>query len=275
MKELGLKLLISFRKNIQLFLVLIINLAAFNLHAAIDKPTYDSILDKIYNAYFEPIFEKQGWFMIQRSWDNPGKNAKAKQIDQFWIIDMWGGYPRHTLTTADGFTAFACHEVGHHLGGAPYTSEVYISWSTTEPQADYFVTTKCLRKLWYDQDNQQIVSHKKIHPYVKKQCSMVYGKETQDYFLCLRVTQAGYEMLLPLKASFTKLAIDTPNTHPTKFTYLNQHAGIQCRLDTLLQGALCPISHEVSFGEQDHIGACMRSTHGETGSRPRCWYLPE
>ena len=200
--------------------------------------------------------------------------SKASKSGNARIIDMWGGYAKLEKATVDGFTAFTCHEIGHHLGGAPYTTHPNIPWSSTEAQADYFVTTKCLRFLWQNEDNLRAISKKDIHPLIERKCYEVY-EQSSGQALCMRVANAGYEMLMALKGSFPKtISVDTPNTYPAKENFFNQHPGIQCRLDTLFQGALCPIPHYIDFGDQDDQGACMQTKYPEHGFRPRCWYVP-
>jgi Zn-dependent protease with chaperone function len=54
---------------------------------------------------------------------------------------MFGGLARDPLVTKDGFSAVICHEIGHHIAGAPRKG---FSWASNEGQADYFATTKCL-----------------------------------------------------------------------------------------------------------------------------------
>lgn len=61
-----------------------------------------------------------------------------------------------------------CHELGHHLGGAPFKPD--ISWMSTEGQADYFSGSTCLKKIWRDEDNFKIVSQLLILEALKSAC---------------------------------------------------------------------------------------------------------
>ena len=49
-----------------------------------------------------------------------------------------------------------CHEVGHHLGGAPfmpkYYEDYYLFRGSSEGQADYYATSNCLKK-WFAEEN--------------------------------------------------------------------------------------------------------------------------
>ena len=270
MKESALK----FLKN--LFISFSLLSLALPVYAAITQEEYHRVLNKV-DSLYSPVFKYKGAeFLIQRSWDKKATTSmsKASKSGNARIIDMWGGYAKLEKATVDGFTAFTCHEIGHHLGGAPYTTHPNIPWSSTEAQADYFVTTKCLRFLWQNEDNLRAISKKDIHPLIERKCYEVY-EQSSGQALCMRVANAGYEMLMALKGSFPKtISVDTPNTYPAKENFFNQHPGIQCRLDTLFQGALCPIPHYIDFGDQDDQGACMQTKYPEHGFRPRCWYVP-
>ncbi len=183
---------------------------------------------------------------------------------------MWGGYAKHPLATEDGFTAFVCHEIGHHLGGFPFWKEPGAEWSSAEGQADYFAATKCLRTLWKKQNNAKAIQKKKSQ-YVEERCNRSFNQLT-DQTLCIRIAFAGLEMMKPLAYKPENLAFETPNTWETTFTFVTQHPGAQCRVDTFLQGAICPVDERIDFDNQDEtIGAC---TQKNQGARPRCWFLP-
>ena len=66
---------------------------------------------------------------------------------------MFGGLARHKLVTPDGFALVACHEMGHHLGGAPRRG----GWASNEGQSDYYATTKCARRIWAEDNNAAIM----------------------------------------------------------------------------------------------------------------------
>ncbi len=243
-------------------------------HSSITKSQYDSILDEIYEAYKPKYSNAKAVFKINRSWDNPKVNAKARIEGNNWIIDMWGGYPKHEMATVDGFYAFTCHEIGHHFGGFPFWNEPNALWASAEGQADYFVTTKCLRMLWKTAKNKTALENKKIEPLILNSCSEQF-KNQDDYYLCVRSANAGYEMLAPLAYKFENLSVAKPNLWVTTFTFVNQHPGDQCRLDTLFQGALCQVDEREDFDSQDEtIGACSRLSGHDLGVRPRCWFLP-
>ena len=83
-------------------------------------------------------------------------NAFAKQGASTWEVHMYGGLARHQAVTADGFALVVCHELGHHLGGAPQKVDWFgrLRWASNEGQADYWGTAKCFRKLLEERGRQ-------------------------------------------------------------------------------------------------------------------------
>ena len=106
-----------------------------------------TVLDEV-EAVYDPVFNELGKnLIVNRLWANDQVNASAQQQGRDWIINMFGGLARHEHATIDAFRAVACHEIGHHLGGAPKRSGWFGSWASNEGQSDYFATYKCMKKL--------------------------------------------------------------------------------------------------------------------------------
>ena len=105
---------------------------------------FNQLLDRL-QALYAPEFAQRGaTFMIERNWADGTVNAYAYQDGNDWIISMFGGMARHPAMTYDGFAAIACHEVGHHMGGAPKYSRG--DWASVEGQSDYYATAKSLKR---------------------------------------------------------------------------------------------------------------------------------
>jgi hypothetical protein len=110
----------------------------------ISQKTFDAVIDAALKIY-TPIFASKGaTFVVARLWDDETVNAYAEQNGTEWKVSMFGGLARHPETTPDGFAEVICHEIGHHLGGAPKYSGM--DWAAVEGQADYFATLKCMHK---------------------------------------------------------------------------------------------------------------------------------
>ena len=78
-------------------------------------------LERVADAY-EPIFvEKKLSLTLRGLWDEKKVQATSfllKETAEFVVV-VYGGLPKHPLITEDAYVLILCHEIGHHLGGAP------------------------------------------------------------------------------------------------------------------------------------------------------------
>jgi len=241
----------------------------------ITEKEFNDVLDSI-EAVYKPLFKKQRGadFRIQRNWTDGTVNAYAFQRGSSWYISMFGGLARHKTVTRDGFMLVACHEVGHHLGGAPKK----YGWASVEGQSDYYGTGKCLKRM-YDRtaklpDEEHEYSLDNLIGWVK--CHQVYGNSKQAQ-ICKKSIMAG-KSLANLLADLRRSPhpkFSTPD--PTKVSRTNgSHPAAQCRLDTYMQGALCVSSYKDEFDDKNpNINSCFRSGNFKIGNRPQCWYKPQ
>ncbi|MCF8060567.1 MAG: hypothetical protein K9K67_14795 [Bacteriovoracaceae bacterium] len=235
---------------------------------------FNDIIDKIANIY-NPIFQSKGaQLSVQRLWSDATVNAYATRQGNEWIVQMYGGLARHGEITTDGFALVLCHEIGHHLGGVPRYPGTN-GWASNEGQSDYFAATKCLRKAWSTDDNQQIVSEMGIPSTLKSQCSSEWGN-AEDQALCMRIGMAGLSTtrMFAVLSAGRMPAFDSPDNTQVNQT-LDSHPPYQCRLDTYFQGGLCTVNYDEEIGQSNpNIGTCNRANNQETGSRRLCWYRP-
>ena len=186
---------------------------------------------------------------------------------------MFGGLARHETITADGFALVVCHELGHHIGGAPRKTSAWASpWASNEGQADYFATLKCLRRVWNDENNAEVVASMEVPAELSAKCS-----STDDAALCIRGGMAGMSVARLFQSLYgeTKSPLfETPSTKVVTKTD-DAHPATQCRLDTYFQGALCEKSfNENVDGKSEVTGTCHGSTGHKIGLRPLCWFKP-
>lgn len=243
----------------------------------ISEVEFNEIIDKI-EAIYAPIIEAKGkTLQIERKWEDGTVNAYAQQQGNIWKVSMFGGLARHETITRDGFATVVCHELGHHLGGAPKKSSWFgTSWASNEGQADYFGTSKCLRKFMENDDNTSIMSEVEVPAVATTACSKNFTNEN-EYAMCLRGAMAGMSLanlFRSLRSMTTELKFDTPDPAVVSTTDHN-HPAPQCRLDTYFQGALCTVDAYTDVSNDDaNIGTCNRSENFETGLRPLCWFKP-
>ena len=242
----------------------------------IDEAQFNAVIDEV-KAIYEPIIINNGDKMvINRKWEDGTVNASAQRIGKKVIINMFGGLARHNLITRDGFAIVMCHELGHHLGGAPKIGGWMNKWASNEGQSDYFATLKCFRKVYFNDNNLEKVSKMDIDPVVEAKCNAQWTN-ADEAALCKRSAMAAKstaDLLASLRRSDAP-KFDTPDANVVSRTN-NRHPAAQCRLDTYFAGSLCDKDMNEDVSQDDPIiGTCSRTDGYQTGLRSLCWYKPE
>lgn len=214
--------------------------------SGISKATFTKVLDRL-EKFYGPVVNKRGFnLVVNRLWSDGTINSDTDVEGSDWVINSYGGLARYPSMTSYGYAVVACHELGHHMGGAPLYSGG--AWpgggAAVEGEADYWATLNCMKDLGYT-DAQ-----------IKK------GSKT----LARVLADLGGERM-PSE--------NTPDKSVVRETY-EEHPEAQCRLDTYLAGLICPVRGEMS----DHnpkVNSCYRYPTPKTyaaGSRSRCWFKP-
>lgn len=233
---------------------------------------FNHVIDGIAAIYEPEIMRRGGKLEILREWKNTKLNAEAEQIDNRWILRLYGGFARYRNMNKDTFALVACHEMGHHLAGAPKFQKG-ISWGSVEGQSDYFATSKCMRRLWENDDNEKEIEAQEIPDSLLKICQENW-KSSAERFLCIRsgLASLGIGKLLAFLKRRASPRIETPDLSEVSETDQG-HGRAQCRLDSFIQGSLCSVSaHEDFSNESDLPGSCHPRLGHKIGLRPACWY---
>lgn len=239
---------------------------------------FNAVIDKVEGIYAPIVASEPSapTLKVVRNWTDATVNAYAQQIGKEWRVSMFGGLARHETITADGFALVVCHEIGHHIGGAPRKISPWASpWASNEGQADYWATLKCLRRVWNEEDNTAVVASMEIPAKLAEKCASSFTGE--DAALCMRGGMAGMSvsrLFQSLYSETTPPLFETPSTKVVTKTDDN-HPATQCRLDTYFSGALCEKSfNENVDGKSEVTGTCHGSTGQTVGLRPLCWFKP-
>lgn len=237
---------------------------------------FDEIINRVVDVYKPIVNSKGGNLRIMRNWYTDTVNASAERDGEFWVVNMYGGLARSPELTDDGFMGVICHELGHHIGGAPKKkSGIFAShWASNEGQSDYFATLKCMRKILQNDDNIAIVNKMQVDTEAKIACERVY-QSANEVALCERISMASKSLAIFLN-SFRNgsVSFNTPDTSVVSKTY-NDHPSAQCRLDTYFQGVLCDKSVDNDVSDSNTTqGTCTRGENLQYGARPLCWYKP-
>lgn len=233
---------------------------------------FNQLIDQV-EQYYAPIFRNQSRNLIfRREWSNSEVNAYASREGSNSIVLVSGGLARADETTDEGFLLVLCHEIGHHIGGVPkYTADG--GWASVEGQADYYATSKCLRKIFAKEVNTW---NGDVDPIAERRCGQ-YWKDEIQYKICVREAMGALSAanLNALVSGSAKPRFDAEDKNVVSVTY-DRHPASQCRLDTTMHGSLCQVSDTVEIGNRDHgQGVCKNIPSQEYGARPRCWYKPE
>jgi hypothetical protein len=246
---------------------------------------FNAVIDKVEVLYAPIVSNMGGKLKIQRKWSDPTVNANADRQSAGpggWNVNMYGGLARHQTITEDGFTLVLCHEIGHHLGGAPKIAGFGNSWASNEGQADYYATLKCLRRVFLNENNALALRKLKLKfktdapEALVKACGKSWPDKA-DKDICVRSGMAGASVsnLFAALGTETPSKFDTPDTKVVKKTD-DAHPATQCRLDTYFEGALCEKALNEDVSQTDEVvGTCHGKNNDKVGLRPLCWFKPK
>jgi hypothetical protein len=251
-----------------------------NFVGGITEVQFNKVMDKITTLFSGFVASSGRKLVVDRLWTDPTVNAYADQntagVD---TIHMFGGLARHPETTEDAMALVACHELGHHVGGAPQKSDPLTGsaiWASNEGQADYWGTMKCLRHYFESDDNVAAIQNVQIPASVATQCQLVY-KNANEIASCERSAMAGQALARLLNAitkGANQVSFTTPDITMVAQTF-DAHPKAQCRLDTYYQAALCDHGFLEVVSKTDANTAVCSSRNGDLkGNRPLCWYKP-
>jgi hypothetical protein len=236
---------------------------------------FNSVIEKVEKIYSPVISNLDSKLVIERLWTNDNVNAYAKRdLPKVWTVQMFGGLARHTAITPDGFALVLCHELGHHIGGAPKKRSTMNAWATSEGQSDYFATLKCLRQVFLNDNNAKIVKTLAAPAELTSACKKAFTKD--DVQICIRSGMAGASVanLFASLGSEKLASFSTPDLTVVS-SNVDSHPATQCRLDTFFQGSVCEASLNEDVDQTDEIrGTCHKVSGHSNGMRPRCWHKP-
>lgn len=244
--------------------------AGLKSFGTMSEAEYNQLLDSFQTTMSDLVKKRLNKkLIVEKKWPDATVDAFATRDDENnAVIVINGGLARHSKMSKDGLLLIACHELGHHLGGAPKIPRGNTnlkSWSSAEGQADYFATNKCLPLFF-----QTGIENKNLDNDIDANNHKLALSKCRDN-VCARVVLAG----LSVSQVFASLVSGIPEpslvisdrTQVPKTIY--NHPNPQCRLDTYLSGALCDVSADVPFDIADpSVGACMK----DQGVRPACWF---
>jgi hypothetical protein len=241
---------------------------------SVDEVKFNALITKAEKVYGPIVKELGGNLKIERKWTDGTVNAYAQRQGSTFLVSMFGGLARHSTITADGFNLVICHEIGHHIGGAP---KKVGTWASNEGQADYWGSMKCLRRMWQDEDNVAVVEKMQIPEAVVSACSAQFSNEI-EIAICKRGAMAGKSLAYlfqALRNMTTAPDFTTPDRSAVARTN-DAHPAPQCRMDTYYAGSLCDSDFQDNVSNTDeNQGVCSQKMGDKLGTRPLCWFKPK
>jgi hypothetical protein len=232
----------------------------------------NAAIKKVEVIYAPVVANMGGHLVINRDWNDDEVNAYARRDGKTWSVNMTGGIARYPTMTPDALALVVCHELGHHIGGAP-KKKIGNLWSGAEGQADYFAALKCLRHVFLHDDNARIVKGLRAPSALVSACTRSHGS-SPERDICVRIGMAGQAVgvLFQQLGKESPISFTTPDKSKVAQTF-EQHPAAQCRLDTYFQGAICEKSMNENVSQSDEVrGTCHRLNGDRIGLRPACWF---
>lgn len=238
-------------------------------------------------APYKPLAAKHGGnLVVNMLWDNSQVNASANRFFNAWHINMYGGLARRKEVTKDALALVVCHELGHHFGGFPFGA---FTWATVEGQSDYFASQACIRKAWSSQQALNAEFRTRVGEPEKKACDAAWATEDQQN-LCYRIAEASFALTTMIAKIKNFPEPDFSKADNSFVGSTSQdHPKAQCRLDTLMHGALCPVTFDDNEipgagpfwtnNNENSERAALKNSCGTQGpyafaARPLCWFKP-
>lgn len=237
-----------------------------------------SIFHKVQSLYGPVVKKAEGEFVVQVLWDRNSQSASAnRDVAKKYVIGVDAGMLVFPRLTADNFRMTLCHEAGHLFGGLPLRpaapewegplDESGKSLLSAEGQADYYATSVCFRHLTAGEDHREFLKGRVIPQKLVNDCELVWGARTQESFLCQRTSLASLDFLNFIMEF--PISLNKHDDSVVDKTLDGEYPPRQCRLDTLVAGALCKAEAPLDFVRKDKSAeGCITGI----GARPACWY---
>jgi hypothetical protein len=235
------------------------------------KEDIDLTINQIKLEFQKEFKLKNQNLIISNDWDDPMVNALAYQNLPNAHIDFMGGMAKHKLMTKRAMRNILCHELGHHLGGNPFKTVEEASWMSAEAQSDYYATYECLRRI-----NQVVdISPNSLPPFLRQKCNERFSTD-KERNVCIEsiigakeMTSLFYAILSenPYSNSFiVEPRLDKRESFAIQNTLTDDYPNLQCRLDTMIEGALCDETCKKMQLQPNLVIAPY------SGFRPSCWF---
>lgn len=250
------------------------------IFSAKKEKRFHQIIDRITGLFADEVRLRGSKLKVIKDWKSKEQNAYALQTSTDWEVHVLGGYYRHKDITDEGLAEVVCHELGHHLAGAPYKMfqsglGPSFGWASTEGQADYWGFSVCLKKYFEAYPEEVKIKDK----FAKDKCDKNYDEEA-DRDTCYHLSNAALSSATMLESFSSDPVTNFSQKTDSRVTNINSssHPATQCRYDTYIAGALCQVEdpNRTSVDPADFSNIlCANKNQKEityTNNRPKCWF---
>lgn len=205
--------------------------------STVTAQSFVTIPQKVVSHFSKELEQHNFKVTITSDWVKPFFTAWANKTgDQEYSVNFWGGLARIPGMSDEGFALTACHELGHILGGTPKIKIKEFLWSSSEGQSDYFATRYCLKR-YFDSRPLNIPDVSGTSYTI---CRTTFS-ESSDFNTCLQ-SMKGIESFSHLLSHLSQYelhpSVETPSRNEVQETVYDSYPDAQCRIDTLVMGAL-------------------------------------
>jgi len=239
----------------------------YSMEAFINE--YKKDLTTFFDVY-QPVLKKQGRILALKFHNHADPGYKFMTLIAPDSANIYVNYsiPQRELT-GDAFTMALCHEIGHVLGGYPLHSRSNdLSFASAEGQADYYSSLVCARKLWSNDAKLNAQVRQDADPKAVELCSKAWSRPAEQN-ICVRSIVASKKVF----ESISQMTLDIGvNSGEAGETTTDTYPDPQCRIESVVQGALCKLSYDVNLVTKEKNDIDKTSCMKGTGARASCWF---
>ncbi len=257
---------------------ILIALMLFTISSGICQVTKEDLKDafnRVANAYENELIAKSSKLSFRYK---PKDGAVGARINFLGELTVYGT-DDYGILDKNSLTLIMCHEVGHTLGGMPYLDPLFVNgFLSSEGQADYFASMKCLPKILRSE-----YAHIPLLPLPQERYFEECSKTHTDEFsiaICTQVIEASYKLATYFQYTRDReiqISIDKRTEEISSVTRyfkdnLNYYPSSQCRFETYLAGALCVDDPNNYFSDAYTFRGSECQSMNMISKRPNCWF---